>query len=174
MFFLPLFECSGCGMRHLLILKGADVTLQKNLRLLDNMLREKIQKYPYEKMIVSLRKDPKRGTGGVVLCFVSACFQNEHPVRMLPSAPGRSLSAVWNRKKPRGIYTNSEHFVPCFCQLKLELPLILTKDILLLLWLGMECAILSQRHATADAGWEKRPSNGVENAATKTLDSLGC
>lgn len=78
------------------------------------------------------------------------------------------------QKKPWGIHTNSEDFVPCFCQLKLELPLILTKDTLLLLWLGIECAILSQCHATADAGWEKRPSNGVENTAIKTLDNLGC
>lgn len=124
-------------------------------------------------MIVSLRKDQKRGRGGVFLCFVSACFQTEHPVRVLPSTLGRSLYK--EQKKARGLYVhNSEDFVRHFCQLKLELPLILTKAILLLLWLGIECAILSQRHATADAGWEKRPSSGVENTATKTLDSLGC
>lgn len=101
----------------------------------------------------------------------------QKPCEDAPFHSGRSLSAISNRKSLGNrisTCTNSEDFVCCFCQLKLELPLILTKDILLLLWLGVECAVLSQCHATADAGWEKRPSDGVENTATKTLGSLSC
>lgn len=56
-----------------------------------------------------------------------------------PFCSGQGPVCYMEQKKPWGIYTNSEDFVPCFCQLKLELPLILTKDTLLLLWLGIEC-----------------------------------
>lgn len=106
--------------------------------------------------------------------FCSCMFSKWTSSEDAPFCSGQEPVCYREQKKPGGIYTNSEDFVPSFCQLKLGLPLILTKDILLLLWLGTECAILSQCHATADAGWEKRPSNGVENTATKTLDSLGC